>query len=46
MLGMFAVRIEELAAAMVDITVNGGNEPVVNNDAIVRRGREVLRTQK
>lgn len=40
------VRIEELGAAMVDIAVNGGSEPVVNNDVIVRRGREILRNQK
>jgi hypothetical protein len=46
LLPTFAVRVDELAAAMVDITVHGGGEQVVDNKDIVQRGREFLMKQK
>ncbi|KAK9482018.1 hypothetical protein V1527DRAFT_477767 [Lipomyces starkeyi] len=46
LLGMLSVRVDVLAAAMVDLAVNGGNEQVVVNKAIVERGRESLAKQK
>lgn len=40
------VSVRELAAVMVDLTVNGGSEQVVVNKVIVKRGRELLMKQK
>lgn len=39
------VWVDELGAAMVDLAVNGGDEPVVLNKVIVAKGKEVLRKQ-
>ncbi|KAK9357174.1 hypothetical protein V1504DRAFT_436988, partial [Lipomyces starkeyi] len=46
LLGTLSVRVDVLAAAMVDLAVNGGSEQVVVNKAIVERGRESLAKQK
>lgn len=46
LLRTFSVRIDELAAVMVDLAVHGGSEQVVVNRVIVERGRELLTKQK
>jgi hypothetical protein len=40
------VRVDELAAAMIDIARNGSEEQVAQNPEIVMRGRSVLDTPK
>jgi len=40
------VRVDELAAAMIDIARNGSEERVAQNPEIVMRGRSVLDTPK
>ena len=45
LLGKFSVRVDELAAVMVDLAVNGGNEQEVVNKVIVEKGRELLINQ-
>ena len=37
-----AVRVDELAAAMVDIAVNAGEKGMWENRDLVEKGREVL----
>jgi hypothetical protein len=37
-----AVTLERLAAVMVDLAMNGGNEQVVINKDIIQRGGELL----
>ena len=39
------VWIDELAAVMTDLAVNGGREQLVLNQVIVERGRELLHKQ-
>lgn len=46
LLPRLAVRVDELGAAMVDITVNGSAEQVIENVALVQRGREFLMKQR
>jgi hypothetical protein len=41
-----AVRVDKLAAVMVDLAVNGGSEQVVLNKVIVESERELLIKQK
>ena len=37
-----AVRVDELAAVMVDVAVNGWSEQLVESKVIIARGRELL----
>lgn len=39
------VWVDELAAAMADLAVNGGNNQMVLNKAIIEKGRELLNKQ-
>lgn len=41
-----AVRTDELAAAMVDVAINGASGQIVMNKDIMDRGRELLMKQK
>lgn len=41
-----AVRVDQLAAVMVDLAVNGGSEQLVSNRVIIESGRELLMKQK
>jgi hypothetical protein len=36
------IRVDELAAAMVDIALNGGEKGLLENCDLVEKGREVL----
>lgn len=38
-----SIRIDELAVTMVDVVLNGSEDPVLLNRAIVAKGRELLR---
>lgn len=40
------VSVRSLAAVMVDLAINGGNEQVVANKVIIERGRELLMKQR
>lgn len=39
------VWIDELAAVMADLAVNGGMQQMVLNEDIVQRGRQLLRSE-
>lgn len=45
LLGTFAVRIDELAAEMVNLAVHGGCEQVIDYKVIAERGKKLLTTQ-
>ena len=38
-----SIRIDELAATMVDVAMNGSEDPILLNRDIVLKGRELLR---
>jgi hypothetical protein len=40
------IRVNELAAAMIDVAVNGGGSKTWENRDLVSRGREVLAGMK
>lgn len=40
------VRVDALAAVMIDLALDGGSEQVVLNKVIVERGRELLARQR
>jgi hypothetical protein len=40
------IRVDELAAVLVDTAVNGGKMPTFENGDLVKRGREVLKAAK
>jgi hypothetical protein len=39
-----SVRVDELAAAMIDIVYRGSDEQIAHNASVVCRGREALKT--
>jgi hypothetical protein len=42
-----SIRVDELAAAMIDIAINGSKEDTIQDcQAMVKRGREALQSMK
>ena len=37
------IRIDELAATMVDVVMNGSEDPILSSQVIAAKGRELLR---